>query len=42
MACEPIGVNYLGQKKTLLKDIIWPMVKDRHRGSFEKLSIAIF
>jgi len=27
MACEPIGLTYLGLKKTILKDVIWPMVK---------------
>lgn len=42
MACEPIGINYLGQKKTLLKDVIWPIVKDRNRPGLEKLAIAIF
>ena len=44
MACEPIGVSYLGQKKTMLKDVIWPLVSDRqkHGPSLEKIAIAVF
>lgn len=45
MACEPIGVSYLGQKKSLLKDVLWPMVKERTAltpSKLEKLAIAIF
>lgn len=40
IACEPIGINYIGQKKTLLRDVIWPIV--RERKVLEKLGIAIF
>ena len=40
MACEPIGINYLGQKKLLLKKVIWPFAK--LESPFEKITIAIF
>lgn len=44
MACEPLGINYLGQKKLLLKNVIWSLVnhKSAVANKFDKLAIAIF
>lgn len=44
MACEPLGINYLGQKKLLLKNIIWSLVNHKSAvpNKFDKLAIAIF
>jgi hypothetical protein len=42
MACEPLGINYLGQKKRLLKETIWPLLSQSKTTAFEKLAIAIF
>lgn len=42
MACEPLGVNYLSKKPSMLKDIIWPLVNNKPQRGFEKLAIAVF
>jgi hypothetical protein len=45
IACEPLGLTYLGQKKQILKNAIWPLVNQTLPGSkpnFDKLAIAIF
>ena len=42
MACELLGINYLGQKRGFLKDTVWPLLTKSKTASFEKLAIAIF
>jgi hypothetical protein len=45
MACEPLGLSYLGQKKNLLKLSLWPLVNHKSyttQPRFDKLAIAIF
>ena len=40
MACEPVGINYLGSKKQLLRDSVWPIVS--RAPSLQKIGVAVF
>jgi hypothetical protein len=39
MACEPLGINYLSQKKMFMKRAIWPLVNKFSGTSIESAAI---
>ena len=42
MACEPIGINYLANKRFFLKEIVWPIVSHPSEKSLQKIAVAVF